>query len=163
MAFLQELAVDKEKLLRFFLSDQTLVDLLTGKENSAVPNFALRYSQIFPFHWLDTTITEQKAYLTFSISVPRVQSPAVKDVELKVWVFAHGGIMRTPTGALIDLIAAAVDALLNGSNGFGIGKVELLTTREITPAKDFYGYEIRYLVKDFNRSFRAIRQAEVVG
>lgn len=163
MAFLQELAADKEKLLRFFLSDQTLVDLLLNKSGSPVPNLDLRYSQVFPYHWLDSTITEEKSYICFSITSPRVQSPTVLDVEMKVWVFSHERIMRTPSGPRIDLLTAAIDSLLNGSAGFGIGKVELLSTREISPAKDFYGYEIRYLVKDFNRSFRQIRDAEVIS
>lgn len=160
MAFLQELASNKEKLLKFFLSDQTLVDLLTGNENSETPNLSLRYSQVFPYHWLSPTISEQKSFLCFSISVPRTQSPTIKDVEMKIWFFSHANIMWTPSGPRIDLIAAAVDDLLNGTYGFGIGKAELLGTREITPAKDFYGYEIRYLVKDFNISFREMRLGE---
>jgi hypothetical protein len=160
MAFLQELASNKEKLLKFFLSDQTLVDLLTGNENTALPNLGLRYTQVFPYHWLDNSITEQKSFLCFSVSTPRTQTQTIKDVEMKIWFFSHANIMWTPTGPRIDLLAAAVDNLLNGASGFGIGKAELLGTREITPAKDFYGYEIRYLVKDFNISFREMRLGE---
>lgn len=158
MAFLQEIASIKEKLLRFFLSSQTLVDLLTN--GAATSAFALRYEQIFPYHWLSNTITEQKSYLCFSVSSPRAQSPTVKDVEIKVWVFSHENIMITPSGPRIDLLASAIDRMLNGASGVGIGKVELISTREIMPAKDFYGYELRYMVKDFNISFRDMREGE---
>lgn len=162
MAFLQELAADKEKMLKIFLSDKTIVDLLTNKTTTPLPALDLRYTQVFPYHWLSSTITEQKSYLCFSVSVPRVESPAIKDVEIKIWVFSHEGIMRTTKGPRIDLLVAAIDRLLNGGMGFGVGKVNLLGTREISPAKDFYGFELRYLVKDFNRSFRQIREREVV-
>lgn len=151
MAFLQELAADKEKLLRFFLSDQTLVDLITNEEGYPTPALELRYAQVFPYHWLSGTITEQKSYLCFSVSVPRVPTDIIKDVTLKIWLFSHEGIMRTTNGPRIDLIAAAVDDILNGSNEFGIGRVSLKNTSEIYPAKDFYGYALTYEVKDFNR------------
>jgi len=151
MAFLQELASDKEKLLRFFLSDQTLVDLLTNEEGHEIPSLDLRYVQVFPYSWLGGTITDQKSYLCFSVSVPRVPTSTVKDVLLKVWIFTHEAIMRTDNGPRIDLIASAVDTLLNGRTDFGLGKVELKSTSEISPAKDFYGYALTYEVQDFNR------------
>jgi hypothetical protein len=151
MAFLQELASDKEKLLKFFLSDQTLVDLLTNKTGTTLPSLGLRYELVFPYHWLDSTITEEKSYLCFSVTVPRVQSPVIKDVTMKIWVFSHARIMRTDSGPRIDLLASAIDDIVNGSTAFGFGKVELKGTREITPAKDFYGFEITYEVQDFNR------------
>lgn len=151
MAFLQELADNKEKLLKFFLSNQTLVDLITNDANHPVPSLDLRYTQVYPYHWLRDTVTEQKSYLCFSVTVPRVPTKVIKDVTMKIWLFSHEGIMRTPKGPRIDLIAAAVDDILNGSTEFGFGKVELKSTREITPAKDFYGYEMVYEVQDFNR------------
>lgn len=151
MAFLQELASDKEKLLKFFLSDQTLVDLLTNETNHPCPALDLRYAQVFPYHWLSGTITEQKSYLCFSVSVPRVPTKVVKDVVLKIWIFSHEDIMRTDNGPRIDLIAGAVDNILNGSTEFGLGKVDLKNTSEIYPAKDFYGYALTYEVQDFNR------------
>ena len=158
MAFLQELPSIKEKLLRFFLSSQTLVGLLTN--NDGTPPLSLRYERVFPYHWMNGTITEAKSYLCFSVSTPRAESPTVKDVEIKVWVFSHENIMKTSSGPRIDLLASAIDRLLNGVGGVGLGKVGLLSTREIMPAKDFYGYEIRYMVKDFNISFRDLRGGE---
>lgn len=151
MAFLQELAADKEKLLKFFLSDRTLVDLLSNRTDVALPALGLRYDQVFPYHWLSNTITEQKSYLCFSASVPKVSTSTVKTVLLKIWIFSHEGIMRTSNGPRIDLIAAAIDDLLNGSPEFGIGRVELKNTTEISPAKDFYGHALTYEVQDFNR------------
>ena len=62
---LQELAADKEKMLKIFLSDKTIVDLLTNKTTTPLPALDLRYTQVFPYHWLSSTITEQKSYLCF--------------------------------------------------------------------------------------------------
>lgn len=158
MAFLQELPSIKEKLLKFFLSNQQLVDLLTNGDGT--PPLDLRYKQVFPYPWMNNTAAEAKSYLCFSVSTPRVESPTIKDVEIKVWVFSHESVMKTSSGPRIDLIASAIDRLLNGVGGVGLGKIALLSTRDFVPAKDFYGYELRYLVKDFNISFRELRGGE---
>lgn len=163
IAFLQEITDIKESLLQMFLTDTPLVRLLTNKTDVTVPALDLRYTQVFPYHWLSQTVTEQKSFLCFSITTPKVQSPAIKDVEIKVWIFSHEGIMRTAKGPRIDLLSIAIDTLLNGTVGLGVGRCDLLSTREISPAKDFYGYELRYMLKDFNRSFRQMRAEAVVG
>lgn len=151
MAFLQELTTNKEKLMKLFLSDPTLVKLLTNEEDPAIPAFGLRYNQVYPYHWLSEAVIQQKSFLCFSVLVPRVISSVVKDVDIKIYIFSHDKIMVAKGGIRIDLIAAAVDDLLNGSAEFGFGKVELGSMRPINPAKDFYGYEITYHVRDFNR------------
>lgn len=151
MAFLQELTDNKLKLMQLFLSDPTLVKLLTNEENPTVPAMGLRYKQVYPYHWLSDVIVEQKSFLCFSVLVPSVASSVIKDVDIVIYTFSHDGLMRTPNGVRIDLIAAAIDNLLNGATNFGFGKVELKGMRAISPAKDHYGYEIKYRVQDFNR------------
>lgn len=151
MAFLQELTDNKLKLMQLFLSDPTLVKLLTNEENPVIPAMDLRYKQVYPYHWLSDAIIEQKSFLCFSVLVPNVVSSVIKDVDIIIHIFSHDKLMRTPNGVRIDLIAAAVDNLLNGITNFGFGKVELKGMRTISPAKDHYGYEIKYRVQDFNR------------
>lgn len=151
MAFLQELTTNKIKLFQLFLQDRDLVDLLTNTTTEALPAMELQYEQVFPYPWLDDTVTQVKSYLCFDVTVPRVNTAVVKDVYLHVWIFTHQQLMRTATGTRIDRIASTVDYLLNGSTNFGLGKVDLKTLENITPAKGFYGRHLVYEVQDFNR------------
>lgn len=158
MAFLDELPSDKEKLIQFILSDRTFVDLFTNDTTFELPALGLMYEEVSPILLIDPTITDQKSYLCLSALPKRIESATILDVEIKIWIFSHKLIMRTPNGPRVDLLSAAIDSLINGSSGFGIGKANLQPMREIYPAKDFYGYEMRYIVTDFNRSFREIRE-----
>ena len=151
IANLVELSSTKARLLQTFLSNQALVDLIKGTENNPLPALDLRYSQVFPYAWVDETITEQKTYLCFELDVPRVYSGIVKEVQLSVWLFTHKSLMRTPSGTLIDRIASAIDLLLNGSSGYGASDLELKSVGRINVGKDFYGRSLTYTVKDINR------------
>ena len=151
MAFLNEFSSDKSKMLQLFLSDREFVDIVTSSTNRPIPDLSLRYSQVFPYSWIPGTATETKTFVCFDVDVPRVITSAIKDVQLSVWGFTHESLMRTSTGTRTDILASRIDELLNGSSGFGAGQVELKSVGRINPATNFYGRQLIYLVKDFNR------------
>lgn len=152
MAHLEELSTIKSKMSQYFLSDRKLVDLLTGKTDTPIPAMGLLHTQVFPYDWVDDTVTEDLSFLCFDVDVPGIVNSAVKDVNLFVWVFCHQNKMRTASGMLRDRIASRVDELLNGSSTVGkIGRVELKRVVRFHPAKNFYGRELQYVVRDFNR------------
>lgn len=151
IANLKELSSFKSKLLQYFLSNQELVNLIRGSENNAVPDFALRYNQVFPYAWVDDTTDEEKAYICFDVDVPGVSSNAIKEVRLSIWIFAHKSIMRTPSGTLIDRMASCIDKMLNGSDEFGVSTLELKYVAREKMSKDMYGRVLVYTVKDINR------------
>lgn len=151
MANLNELSSAKSRLLQYFLSDQEFVDLVRGKENSPTPDLGLRYTSVFPYPYVDDTVTEQKVFVCFDIDVPRTFNNAIKEVQLSIWVFAHKALMLTPKGVLIDRLASCIDKMLNGSGEFGVSPLELKSvTRAGHFAKDFYGRTLTYTVKDIN-------------
>jgi hypothetical protein len=112
---------------------------------------SLQYDQVFPYPWLDKTVTDAKSYLCFDVTIPRVSTAVIKDVNLHIWTFTHKSLMRTSLGTRIDRIASRVDYLVNGSTSLGIGKVDLKTLENVNPTDDFYGRHIIYEVQDFNR------------
>lgn len=151
MANLEEVTRMKSNLLKIFLSDQIIVDLLRGKTGSPVPDLSMRYKNVFPYPYHDDTITEQKCFLCFEIAAPRVFSNAIKEVQISIWIFAHKELMQTASGVLTDRICERIDFLLNGSDDFGVSTLELSSYGVAGNfAKGFYGRTLSYVLKDIN-------------
>ncbi|MEG1562305.1 MAG: hypothetical protein RR365_01010 [Bacteroides sp.] len=149
--FLSELSENKEFLLKTFLSDQELVDLVSGKKGHAIPATDLRYTQVYPVAWVDGTVSEAKTFVCFDIDVNSVSNIAVKNCDIFIWIFTHKKFIFTQNGILIDLIASRVDELINGSTELGFGKVKLETALRWSPNSDYYGRVLKYSVQDWNR------------
>lgn len=151
MAMLNELSASKERLLKTFLSDRELVTLITNNEEHPIPAKDLRYKTVFPYSWIDDTVTDASVFLCFDIDIPSTLTVAVKEMDIYVWTFCHYSLMRTDEGTRVDRIANRVDELINGSTDFGFGTLELQGVERINPARDYYGRMLTYRVKDFNR------------
>jgi hypothetical protein len=149
--FLTELSDDKELLLKTLLSDRQFVDLVSGETELALPAKDLRYKQVFPVAWVDSTVSEAKTFVCFDVDVFKTTSIAVKDCAIYIWVFTHKNLIFTQEGILVDRIASRVDELINGSTELGFGKVKLETVTRWSPNADFYGRVLKYTVQDWNR------------
>jgi hypothetical protein len=151
MAFLKEFSDVKMKMLQAFLSDRDIVTHLTSDATHALPAVDLRYKQVFPYPWVDDTVSEAKAFLSFDVYVQSVETIAVKTLNLVVWVFAHSAVAMTNQGVRVDLISNRVDELINGSQDYGFGKVALVSVLPYAPNNNYYGRVLRYQVQNWNR------------
>ena len=106
---------------------------------------------IFPYDRIIEKTSEVGVYICFDIVVPRVINHAFDDFRIVIRVIAHNRRMRTPKGLVTDLICSEIDKIINGSNGFGIGKVEFKNWEPFNPAEGFYGRTLIYRTVDFNR------------
>lgn len=148
---LKELTERKQLLFETILSDRECVNLLTNSEDHPLPALDLRYTQVFPYAWIDDTIQDAKTFLCFDLDVPRISNIAVKSVNLYIWMFSHKSLMPTRFGIRTDLLASRVDTLLNGSTEFGFGKLSLSSVTRLSPNTDYYGRALKYTVLDWNR------------
>lgn len=151
MAFLAEFSRIKSDILRLLLTSQEFTNLVTNSTEYTAPYLNLRYTQVFPYSWIDGTVTEEKTFVCFDIDVPRINTPAIKTVVLTVWLFSHENLMRTSTGTRIDRLASCIDTILNGYVGAGASQIELTSVSRIAPIKGFYGRQLQYTIKDINR------------
>lgn len=151
MPFLDEITKKKEALLQTFLCDQKLVDMISGQDDTPLPALDLRYNQVFPYAWLNETIDEAKTFVCFEVDIPSIETIAVKNCYLYVWVFTHEKLMRTKEGVLVDRIVNRVDELLNGRTEYGFGRLKLESCLRIAPNVDYYGRVLKYFVQDWNR------------
>lgn len=73
-------------------------------------------------------------------------------MKLIVWVFTHQNLMKTKDGMRTDLLVSEIDKILNGSNKYGLGRVELQSCDIMqVPCEGYVGLCSVYTVDEYNR------------
>lgn len=157
MANLEEISIYKNRLASSFCLSNEVTSLLRvqGDEDMRPQDFM--YERVFPYAHVPDTSDTGRCFLCFEIDVPTVKSNVIKTVEIKVYIMAHQNLLRLPNGRGIrtDVLSSVVDRMLNGSDDYGAGTVELMSMRSFSPITGYYGRELKYRVQDINRSLCA--------
>lgn len=151
MSYLKDFTDFRENLVKAICSDQELVNLIYNDKEHIAPDRTLPYRYVFPIPYIPETTEEASTYVCLRLSVPLVQSKTIKDVAIYVYVVTHKDLQRADGGLRIDKMAERVDAILNGSLAFGLGRLKLDKIDDVYPAKDYYGLILKYVNADFNR------------
>ena len=154
MANLEEVSLYKNPLAMSFCKSEDVTSLLRiqGDEDMRPQDFM--YERVFPYAHVPEASEVGRCFLCFEIDVPSVSSDVIKTVEIKIYVMAHQNLLRLPDGKGLrtDVLSSVVDKMLNGSGEYGVGTVELMSWRSFSPITGYYGRELKYRVKDINRS-----------
>lgn len=149
---LDELYDYKNLMMKSFCTDEKIVKYVTGKDDAAVPNHGLPYSQIYPFEYIPETVSEGKTFICFDVDIVSAPNKTFYVPVLYVWIFTHKSRLRSQDGGiLLDKLSASVNELMNGSRYFGLGELRLDSVRRFTPITDYLGRVLTYYAKDFNR------------
>ncbi len=129
-----------------------MADLVSGTSGTQLPAGSLLGTQIFSWECFMGTDAEPKTFLCFEVDVARVAN-SIKEMEIIFDFTTHQSLMYTPEGTLLDRLANEICSLFHGSNGFGIGKLELAPEEPLThytPAEHYCGRKLKFVAKDFN-------------
>lgn len=147
-----EVALMKLNVILKLVQDEELAQLLDNNHEFEYPDDMI-YERIFPFGRIPETEQEVKTYVTVMVSVPSIRSNNIaRNVQMTVCAITHRDLMKVKSknGTRIDLIGARIDALLNESEDFGMGKVALVSNMErVMDSKHFYR-ELIFEVVDLN-------------
>ena len=146
---LDELKRYKTTLINKIISSGTLVSLIDNSYSVHPSKLVNRY--VFPYPHVIDTVTDEATYVTMKVSVPKVYNKTYKGFSIYIYIFSHEKLMQTTNGLRTDLIAEEMERLLNGSLDFGLGRLELTSVEDFSPAPKFYGIIMRYEASDFNR------------
>ena len=154
MANLDEVSLYKNRLAMSFCTSNDVTSLLRiqGDEDMSPQDFM--YERVFPYAHVPDASEIGRCFLCFEIDVPSVKSNVIKTVEIKIYIMSHQNILRLSDGRGLrtDVLSAVVDKMLNGSDEYGVGTVELMSWRSFSPITGYYGRELKYRVQDINRS-----------
>lgn len=151
MALLKELTEYRSKIMKLICSDQEIVDLITDKPNSAVPDRSLMYKNIYPYAYIPDVTKTTETFVCFRIYIPEVQNKTFKTMNIVFYIFSHQDYIRTSDGLRTDLIANRIENLFNGTMDLGVGRMKLTGMDDISPASTFHGIALEYSVSEFNR------------
>lgn len=153
MGLLKPIREYKDKVMEAILSDQRVIDLINDPENLTTPALGLRYRRVFPYAFIPPTTDDAATFVCFEANISNVKSDTICDVELTIFVSSHTRIMQAEGGTRIDVLADAIDDLLNHSRDFGIGKLTPNTrypTEYNLPNYDYICRKVKYIAKDYN-------------
>lgn len=146
---LNELKRYKTTLINKIIFNTTLVSLIDNSYAEHPSRLVNTYVFSYP-HVIDT-VTEEATYVTMKVSVPRVYNKTYKGFLIYIYIFTHEKLIQTKNGLRTDLMAEEIERLLNGSLDFGLGRLELTSVEDFSPAPNFYGIIMKYEASDFNR------------
>lgn len=157
--FLDEIAEYPLKALQKIGTDPTVVGLLTNNPSIDMESDdadAVFEKYLFDYCYVDSSTDEAEAYICVEAEVPKLPTPAVKDMRLYVTIICHKQFMKIDPskfrgiiGNRRDNLARFVDVLLNGSDIFGIGKLSLASARVVPAPTGFSARELTYYIPDF--------------
>lgn len=124
----------KLTMIRKLITDEDVVKLIDAPADEVEYPDDLIYNRIFPYNRVPDTEQEVKTYITLMVNVTSVpvRNDMTRNVSIIARIYSHKDLMRVPgqNSDRIDLLAANVEKLLNGSYDFGIGYVKLGSNTE---------------------------------
>lgn len=158
--YIDELSEYPAKALQKIGTDKNIVELLLNQPDvDMMSDEADRVfdENLFDYAYVDDKTQDVKAYICVEAEIPRVNSRMIKGMALYITVVCHKQYMKLDPslfpgyiGNRRDNLVRYIDLLLNNSDIFGIGRLELKAVSTISAPERYTAREIVYLVPDFN-------------
>ena len=150
----------KNKIVREFIKDNDIItainsDKYTPKEPEKYIN-----SHIFDYHQNPYTLESVQTFITVQVHITdRADYNGTYVLSsVEIWIISHERHMRVSeipkvTSNRNDYLSRLIDKLLNGKDGFGLGKLKLITNVEGSFQQDYLYRKMIFEGKDINNSF----------
>jgi len=142
------------------------VGLLLNKNPNSITDEDIDFAcdnKMFDYSFVNSTTQEVTAYIFVEADVYRVKNRQIKNLALYVTIACHKNFMRLdPTifsgvaGNRRENLARHIDSVLNFSDLFGIGELQLHSIKTGNLGNGFTLKELEYRIPDFNRGSEKI-------
>lgn len=149
---LSELYDYKNRLMYDILSSDKIVTLIDDNDE-LMDGKELAYKYVFPYEYVPETVDDGWTFICIDMDIHLSYNKTLYEPYIYVWVFSHRSRLRLPDGEGIrpDAICAEIADILSGSRFYGLGELELLSTKRFAPMTDYQGKFMTFHAKDFNR------------
>lgn len=142
----------KDKAIQMIVNDDEITSLF---EKSDEELEEIVYTNIFPFGYIPETQENVDLYITVECSVPKMLFRQVWEHPfLTIRLICHQRKMKLNKSAIsatrIDYLSALIDKLLNGSTGWGYGKLSLVSNTEFSLSDVYKCRELIFQGQDLN-------------
>lgn len=149
---LDEFFYYKNQLMNDLLTNEQIVCLLSDNGKGTADPDELMYSQVFPYEYVPETIEAAKTYICGDVDIQKAPTKTFLFPIMYIWVFAHKSLLRLPEGGLrVDRLCSEIAKTINGSRYYGLGELDLDSTRRFAPISDYQGKVLTFKTREFNR------------
>lgn len=150
----------KQKLREALLQNQDVVNLLVNAGDNVLAFQDVKTGSKSPaakliktHFYIPGTTTKDKNFITMRSRVAYTNTNVVKETSLIVYIICNEDQIDLLQGSRADLLADAVDRILNNSTDtlFGLGGIQLGVAEEVQFIDGYSGWEIPYVTHEFNR------------
>lgn len=151
----------KAEVISRIVSSQRVVELLLDKPGvdlESVETFTALDNTIFDFDYIDRTVERSDAFIMVDADMVSPASASFNTWELYVQIVCHKGYVRMDPkkfkgtkGNRRDVLVNEIDKLLNGTDMFGVGDLELLTCVTSVVPDSFTSKMLTYRIKEPRR------------
>lgn len=155
---LEEFYNYKNQLMGDLLQNEKIVDMLNSDMLSDDPDYVtaenLPYKQIYPYEFIPETVEHGFTFICFDVDIQKSLNGTFLEPTLYIWVFTHKSKLRLPEGGVrTDAICSEIAKTINGSFFYGLGELDMHSTKRFAPMSNFNGKVMSFRALDFNRPF----------
>lgn len=149
---LSELYDYKNRLMQDLLTNPEIVRLIADCNIPSDPR-TLAYKQVFPYEYIPETVEHGTTYVCFDVDVQKAIDNTYIRYVIYVWVMTHKSKLRLDEGGVRpDRIATEIADTINGSWNYGLGKLDLYSSKRWSPTSDYQGKVLTFHATEFNRT-----------
>lgn len=142
----------KGKAISMILSNDEILSLFEKTDEELED---IVYSNIFPFGYIPDTQRNVELYITIECSVPKMLFRQVWEHPfLTIRLICHQDKMRLNKAGVsatrLDYLSMLIDKLLNGTSGWGYGKLSLVSNIEDSLSEKYKYREMIFQGQDLN-------------
>lgn len=151
---LKDMGIYKDNLIAAFQDSGDICELLFDKRPYTADEVQnLPYSQIFPYPHVDDTQTDAASYICVEVDMPKIPTSTIKEMKICIWACCQRQHMKYSkdgyAGTRVDILTDMIERRLRESDGFGIGKLQLVSVEHFFPNNKCYGKLMTYTVPAF--------------
>lgn len=149
---LEEFFNYKNRLIEDILTNPNVVRLITNDVAQRRDPISLVYDRVFPYENLPDTAEDAKTYICCDVDIQKSINKNLLVPTIYIWVFTHESLARLPEGGVrVDKLCSEIANTISGSHHYGIGALDLSSTRRFAPINDFLGKVMTFQTLEHNR------------
>lgn len=140
----------KDQFMEDILTNPRIVDLITEGNPPDDPR-DLVYRQVFPYEHIPEAVEHGQTFICVDVDLTKSHDSTYIYPVIYVWVFTHKSLMSISTGGVrVDEICSEIDEQIKGSYEYGMGKLDLYSSRRFAPMTGYQGKCLMFQAKDWN-------------
>lgn len=152
--YLEEFYRYKNQLMDDLLTNENILLLLSDDFKTLSRPDELMYKQVFPYEYVPETIEHGQTFICCEVDIQKSLSKTFLEPTLYIWVFSHKSKLVLPRkgGLRVDRICIEISKTINGSRFYGLGELDMYSSKRYAPIADYQGKVMTFQAKDFNRA-----------